>query len=126
MVPTSDRLAQRLGAIFGFFGVLLGAMGAHGPVHNLLVRENHLDSWKTALLFQWLHAVALIAIGQGRPIHRPTVILWLVGVLLFSGSIYLLALDPSQKWAGPITPMGGLILMAGWVWLYLSLFKKPS
>ncbi len=124
MAPPIDRLAQRLGAIFGLFGTIFGALAAHGPVHELLIKEGHMDSWHTALLYQWFHAIALLAIGQNRPIHRPTVICWLIGVLLFSGSIYLLALDPSQKWAGPITPIGGLFLIAGWAWLWVTLLKK--
>src|ERR1700748_3204910 len=117
MAPQSDRLAQRLGAIFGLFAAILGAMAAHGPVHNFLAKEgHHLESWHTANAYQWFHAVALLAIGQNRPVHRATVICWLIGVLLFSGSIYLLALAPDQTWAGPITPIGGLFLMAGWMW----------
>ncbi len=126
MVPTSDRLALRLGALFGLFGVILGALSAHGPVHDFLDRQHHLDLWHTALFYQWFHALALLAIGQGRTARRGTMICWLIGVVLFSGSLYVLALDSSQKWAGPLTPLGGLILMAGWAWLWLNLIKKQS
>jgi uncharacterized membrane protein YgdD (TMEM256/DUF423 family) len=52
------------------------------------------------------------------------VICWLIGVVLFSGSLYLLALDSTQKWAGPLTPLGGLFLIAGWAWLWINLLKK--
>jgi len=126
MAPTSDRLALRLGALFGLFGVVLGALAAHGPVHDFLDREKHLDLWRTALFYQWVHALALLAIGQGRTARRGTVICWLIGVVLFSGSLYLLALDSKQTWAGPLTPLGGLILIAGWAWLWIHLIRKPQ
>jgi len=126
MAPTSDRLALRLGALFGLFGVVLGALAAHGPVHDFLDQNHHLDLWRTALFYQWVHALALLAVGQGRSGRRGTVICWLIGVVLFSGSLYLLALDSTQKWAGPLTPLGGLILIAGWGWLWLNLIKKQS
>lgn len=126
MAPTSDRLALRLGALLGLFGVILGALAAHGSVHDFLDRQNHLDFWHTALLQQAIHALALLAVGQGRSAPRGTVVCWLLGVVLFSGSLYILALDSNQKWAAPLTPLGGLFLVAGWGWLWLSLIRKPS
>jgi len=126
MAPSSDRLALRLGALFGFFGVILGALAAHGPVYEYLARENHLDYWRTALFYQWFHALALLAIGQSLNARRGTVICWLIGVVLFSGSLYILALDSTQQWAGPLTPLGGLILIAGWAWLWITLLRKPA
>lgn len=126
MSPIHDRLALRLGALFGLFGVILGAMVAHGPLHDYLERERHIDIWRTALMYQWFHALALLAVGQGRTARRGTVICWLIGVVFFSGSLYILALDASQKWAGPLTPLGGLFLILGWAWLWISLLKKPS
>jgi uncharacterized membrane protein YgdD (TMEM256/DUF423 family) len=126
MAPTSDRLAQRLGAIFGLFGVVLGALAAHGPVHDFLDRANRLDLWQKAVAYQWYHALALLAAGQTLNARRGTVILWLIGVVCFSGSLYVLALDPTQKWAGPITPLGGLFLIAGWAWLWITLIRKPA
>jgi uncharacterized membrane protein YgdD (TMEM256/DUF423 family) len=126
MAPFSDRLALRLGALFGLFGVILGALAAHGPVHDFLAAKNHLDLWRTALSYQWFHALALLAAGQGRAARRGTVICWLIGVVLFSGSIYILALDSTQLWAGPLTPLGGLFLIAGWAWLWVTLIRKPS
>ena len=129
MAPTFDRLALRLGALFALFGLILGAMAAHPGdrfLYDYLKNQGRLDVWQTALLYQWFHALALLAIGQGRAARRGTVICWLIGVVLFSGSLYILALDSSQKWAGPLTPLGGLFLIAGWVWLWLNLIKKSS
>jgi uncharacterized membrane protein YgdD (TMEM256/DUF423 family) len=125
MAPTSDRLALRLGALLGLFGVILGALAAHGPVHDFLQEKGHLDFWRTGLFYQWFHALALLAMGQGLSARRGTVICWLIGVVFFSGSLYILALDSTQKWAGPLTPLGGLILIIGWAWLWLNLLKKP-
>jgi uncharacterized membrane protein YgdD (TMEM256/DUF423 family) len=125
MAPSSDRLSLRLGAIFGLFAVILGAMAAHGPVHDFLDRENRLDLWKTALNYQWFHALAFFAAGQALNTRRVVIILWLVGVTCFSGSLYVLALDPTQKWAGPVTPLGGLFLIVGWAWLWVTLIRKP-
>jgi uncharacterized membrane protein YgdD (TMEM256/DUF423 family) len=126
MPPTSDRLALRLGAIFGLFAVILGAMAAHGPLYDFLDSQKRLDLWRTALSYQWYHALALLAAGQTLHARRGTVILWLLGVVCFSGSLYILALDPSQRWAGPVTPLGGLLLILGWGWLFISLLRRPS
>jgi uncharacterized membrane protein YgdD (TMEM256/DUF423 family) len=122
--PLIDRLAQRLGAIFGLFGVILGALAAHGPVHDYLVRTNHADLWRTALFQQWVHALALLALSYNPLARRGCMICWLIGVVLFSGSLYILALDSSLKWVGPLTPIGGLFLIAGWVLLWFDLLKK--
>lgn len=124
MAPTSDRLALRIGASLGLFGVILGALSAHGPVHDYLERTGHLAQWNTALLYQWIHALALLAVGQGRSARRGTVIFWLIGTVFFSGSIYILSISPSQHWAGPLTPLGGLLLIAGWGWLWITLCGK--
>ena len=127
MAPTSDRLALRIGAIFGLFGVILGALAAHKGDHGVsdyLIRQGHLEIWHTAIFYQWFHALALLAIGQGRSARRGTVICWLIGVVFFSGSLYILALDSTQKWAGPLTPLGGLFLIAGWAWLWWTLTQK--
>jgi uncharacterized membrane protein YgdD (TMEM256/DUF423 family) len=126
MPSSSDRLAQRLGSLFALFGVILGALVAHGPVHDFLERQRHLDFWHTALFYQWVHALALLAVGQGRSARRGTIICWLIGIVFFSGSLYILALDSNQKWAGPLTPLGGLFLIAGWLWLWINLLKKSS
>jgi uncharacterized membrane protein YgdD (TMEM256/DUF423 family) len=126
MAPTSDRLALRLGAILGLFGVVLGAMGAHGRLHDLLDAGQRLDLWQKAVTYQWYHALALLAAGQTLNARRGTVILWLIGVVCFSGSLYVLALLPGQRWAGPVTPLGGLFLILGWGWLWITLIRKPS
>jgi uncharacterized membrane protein YgdD (TMEM256/DUF423 family) len=124
MEPHSDRLALRLGAIFGFFGVIMGTLAAHGPVRDFLDAHARLDLWRTGLNYQWLHALAFLAVGQAGAARRRSVVLWLIGVTCFSGSLYILALDPRQVWAGPITPIGGLFLLAGWASLWFSSIRR--
>ena len=120
----SDRLAQRLGALLAFFGVILGALAAHGSVHDFLLRRGGLDLWHTALSQQWLHALALLALSHQAAAPRRCVLCWLVGIVLFSGSLYILGLDPQAHWAGPLTPLGGLSLLVGWALLWFHLLPR--
>jgi uncharacterized membrane protein YgdD (TMEM256/DUF423 family) len=118
-----------LGTLFALFAIILGALAAHkgdGFLCDYLLRQDRLDVWHTALTYQWLHALALLAVGQGRTARRGVIICWLVGTVLFSGSLYILAVAPTQKWAGPFTPLGGLILIIGWAWLWISLLRKSE
>ena len=103
-------------SLSGTLAVILGAFGAHGLKDRL--SEAQLASWSTATQYQLLHSVALLALAlfaaqSGRQI-RLTATLWSVGMLCFSGSIYLLLLT-SMRWLGPVTPIGGLLLIAGWL-----------
>jgi uncharacterized membrane protein YgdD (TMEM256/DUF423 family) len=126
MAPTSDRLALRLGAIFGFFAVILGAMSAHGAFHDYLDSQKLLDPWNTALNYQFFHALALLAVGQTLIARRATVILWMLGTLCFCGSIYLRSVEPQVLWVHAVTPIGGVLLILGWGWLFLTLLRKPK
>jgi uncharacterized membrane protein YgdD (TMEM256/DUF423 family) len=111
----------RIAACIGMTGVLLGAFGAHGLRGR--VDAAQLASWHTAVNYQLFHALALLALGlfesaSGRSLGA-TPWLFACGVVLFSGSIYLLVLTP-WRWLGPVTPIGGLLLVAGWaslLWL---------
>jgi uncharacterized membrane protein YgdD (TMEM256/DUF423 family) len=102
--------------LLGATGVVAGAFGAHGLRERLA--PERLDAWHTAVQYQLLHTLALLALAlferaAGRAVALPAT-LWTVGVLLFSGSIYLLALG-GPRWLGPVTPVGGLALVAGWL-----------
>lgn len=100
-------------ALFGLTAVAAGAFGAHGLRTRVPLEQ--VASWQTAAHYQLLHAVALLALallGNGRPLG-PAPWLFAAGMLLFSGSIYLLVLG-GPRWLGPVTPLGGLCLMAGW------------
>jgi len=103
-------------ALLGALGVILGAFGAHGLQARLSTEQ--LESWDTAVRYHLLHSVALLTLAlfaaeSGRSIQLPG---WLfsLGILFFSGSIYLLVLT-GQRWLGPVTPLGGLCLIAGWL-----------
>jgi len=103
------------GIFFALLGVALGAFGAHGLRGTLIERET-LAVWETAVDYQFWHALALLALGLARLESRLVAMaaaLLTVGVVLFSGSLYWLALG-GPRWLGPVTPLGGLALMAGW------------
>ncbi len=108
--------------VLGAIGVVLGAFGAHGLRERLTPEQ--LSSWETAVTYHLLHAVLLggLAWNTGtRPLGL-TGALFTAGILLFSGSIYVLVLG-GPRWLGPVTPIGGLALIAGWLslaWLARS------
>lgn len=129
MSPAPSRSFLALAAISGFVAVLLGALGAHGPVHDMLVTAGKLESWETGVRYQLPHSMFLyvLALFLGQA-GRCAKIGWqfvFAGTLLFSGSIYLLA-GMGWKWLGPVTPLGGLILMIGWLVLAFANWKKPA
>lgn len=108
-----------IAAIYGAVAVMAGAFGAHELKGRLAADQ--LASWSTASQYHLLHSIVLLALGlfalqSGREIRLPGS-LFLAGTTLFSGSIYLLLLT-GQKWLGPVTPLGGLLLIAGWVSLF--------
>lgn len=105
-------LALRLAALLGFLGVALGAFGAHG-LRDVLMKTGRADAWATAVLYHLVHACILAAISLRRP---PRAAWWLfaAGIVLFSGSLYLLALT-NVRWLGAITPLGGLCFLGGWL-----------
>jgi len=78
-----------------------------------------LDAWNKAVFYQFIHAIALLVLALHGTINRGACLLLLIGILLFSGSLYLLALT-NLRWLGPITPMGGLCFLVGWAWLALE------
>lgn len=105
-----------LAAFFGATAVVLGAFGAHALSGQLAPIE--LAAWKTAVQYHLLHAVALLALAlaHGHSDRRVglSAAAFSVGIVLFSGSIYALVLT-EWRWLGPVTPIGGLFLILGWV-----------
>ena len=107
----------RLGAIMAFLGVSLGAFGAHALAGTLEANE-HVDTWKTAVLYQLVHALALIGLGLLPESSRLAAWSFAAGILLFSGSLYVLSLTGFSK-LGMITPLGGVAFLFGWAALAL-------
>lgn len=113
----------RAGALIGALSVALGAFAAHGL--KAILAPDQLLIFETAVRYQFYHAFALIAVGIVHSVFPGKALLWsgrlfMIGVLLFSGSLYLLCylkyLDPlSRPLAGAITPVGGLSFIAGWL-----------
>lgn len=124
--PRSITLAAGL---LGFLGVALGAFGAHALKATLLA-NGQLDSWKTAVFYQLIHAVALLALAGWRDAQAASVgkiaACWIGGVVLFSGSLYWLALGGPIKLLWPFTPLGGVALLVGWGILIFTARKRPS
>lgn len=108
-----------LASILGALAVVSGAFGAHTLKARLTPEE--LSSWQTGVEYHLLHAVVLLALGlfasaTGRSVQLPAS-LFCAGILLFSGSIYGLILG-GPRWLGPVTPIGGFCLIAGWLALF--------
>jgi len=116
-LPGMNISLLRLGAVLCFLAVALGAFGAHALKATL---ETHgiTEVWNKAVLYHFVHALGLLVLSVLPAVQRVTVILFVVGIVLFSGSLYLLALT-NIKWLGAITPFGGLCFLAGWLWLAL-------
>ena len=118
----NPRVALLAAGLLGAAGVGAGAFGAH-VLHRYLVQAGTLETWQTAVHYQLIHAVALLALGvwlgarQASGAAAPggwIVWCWIGGVVCFSGSLYLLATG-APHWIGPVTPIGGVALIAGWV-----------
>ena len=120
----NNQLARKIAAIIGFFGVLLGAFGAH-VLRSFLEQLGTAEFWRTAVLYHLVHAAVLLILSGWRPVPRAAYHLILGGVIVFSGSLYVLALT-NLKWFGAITPLGGLGMSAGWLLLALAKGKKTE
>ena len=114
-----SRLALlRLGAALCFLAVALGAFGAHA-LKATLQSSGMLDAWNKAVLYHLVHAVALVALALAGAGNRASYFLLAAGIVLFSGSLYAMALS-NVRWLGAITPLGGVCFLAGWAWLVIS------
>ena len=108
----------RIAAILCFLAVGLGAFGAHA-LKATLQESGMLDVWNKAVLYHFLHAVALLALALHGAGNRAAYFLIAAGILFFSGSLYVMALT-NVRWLGAITPIGGVCFLAGWAWLVIS------
>jgi len=110
--------ARRISAILGLSGVALGAFGAHG-LKALLADLGTAANWQTAVLYHLLHAVAAWAVAAHNPFRRSAWWAFAVGITIFSGSLYIMAVT-GVRWLRAITPIGGLALILGWALLAME------
>ena len=118
------------GAIMGLLGVSAGAYGAHA-LKLTLTERGMVQAWETAARYHLLHAVGLLAVAalaanlgpRAQRLLRWTTHAWCAGTILFSGSLYWLALG-GPRWLGPITPFGGIAFLLGWLLLAVTAFQK--
>lgn len=114
-----ERRFFALGAVFGFLAVALGAFGAHAMRGRLSAAD--LEIWETGVRYQIYHALALLAVAWAAthwPVGTVRAAGWLfvVGIVLFSGSLYVLVLT-GHRALGIVTPFGGVAFLAGWALL---------
>ena len=113
----------KIAALFGFLSVLIGAFGAHG-LEDVLIENQRLETYKTAVNYQFYHTLALLLVGV-LMMSNPSKYLirsakmFVYGILFFSGSLYLLSLT-NYTFIGVVTPIGGLFFIFGWFALYKS------
>ena len=111
----------RIAATLCFLAVALGAFGAHA-LRSKLESHGMVDVWNKAVLYHFIHAIALFVLALVGAANRGAAWLFVVGIIFFSGSLYLMALT-NLRWLGAITPVGGLCFLAGWAWL---IFAPPN
>ncbi len=123
-----ERLFVLLGSILMFIGVGAGAFGAHG-LSGYFAQYPHLEgTYETAVRYQIYHALALfaaawIASKWPGPLTTWAGYLFLAGIILFSGSLYLLVFT-RINWLGAITPLGGVAFLGGWLLLFLAAWRN--
>ena len=114
-------------AFVAALAVILGAFGAHALKEKLSAEQ--LQIFETGVRYQFYHAFALLAVGILYKDFSSKLLQWagtlfICGIILFSGSLYVLTGVQSMKWIGAITPFGGLCFIAGWVLLGTGVYKK--
>jgi uncharacterized membrane protein YgdD (TMEM256/DUF423 family) len=127
-----DKKILSTGAILGMIAIILGAFGAHALKKVLSIEQ--LSTFETGVRYQMYHALFLLFIGLLKNISlkakKTIYFLVLFGILLFSGSIYLLATNDLTafdfKVIGFVTPIGGLLLIVAWVVLFININNKQS
>ena len=122
------RLPLIAAGVSGLIGVGLGALGAHALAASLGER-GMTHAWETAAHYQMIHTLGLLAIGVWLRCDADAAAnrliwvtrLWVSGIVLFSGSLYLLAIG-GPRWLGPVTPLGGIAFMVGWLLVALAAY----
>ena len=126
-----DKKALVFSAFYGAMAVVLGALGAHAL--KSVLTSDQLASFETAVKYQMYHSLGLLILSfAGSRLPQKYFVFtrnaFISGVILFSGSLYILSLHgiigiENYKWIGPITPIGGLLFILGWISLLIAAFK---
>lgn len=118
-------------AVLGMLAVITGAFAAHGLKQYLSAQQ--LEIWHTAVQYQFYHVFALLFLSRlaraDSRLSRAAYYLFTAGIILFCGSLYLLACNERLGWGwlaimGPVTPLGGLLFIAGWASMGLAAFRN--
>ena len=125
----SPKTALLAGSALGFLSVGIGAFGAHA-LKPFLLETNRLATYETAVQYQMYHGLALLLCGilgilMPKTDFSMVAILFLLGILIFSGSLYLLCAT-GIKWLGAITPLGGTAFLAAWLLMAWKIMKAES
>jgi uncharacterized membrane protein YgdD (TMEM256/DUF423 family) len=115
----SNSRAMRIAAVMGLLAVVLGAFGAHALKDALSQHQNGTALWEKAVFYHFIHAVMLFILATRKSLRRVAWFGFLIGIILFSGSLYLYAVT-SAKWLVALTPFGGVSFMVGWICLIIS------
>lgn len=122
----NQRATLLTAALLGALAISLGAFGAHA-LNAMLTSNGRADTFQLAVRYHFYHVIALLAVGilmDKYPGLRSSAILFTIGILIFSGSLYILALTNKTYW-GAVTPFGGLFLLAGWVFSAWVFYRQP-
>jgi len=123
----NQRNTLLIGGVFGCTAVMLGAFAAHA-LKDMLVATGRIDTYELAVKYQFYHSLALLLVGLlmgqfGSKILRYSALSFSIGILFFSGSLYVLSLT-GKTILGAVTPIGGLFFILGWILLVLGVYKK--
>lgn len=123
-----DRLFFMIGSALMFFGVAAGAFGAHGLAPYFQQHPELEGTYDTAVHYHMIHALALFVTAWavdkwGSGLTTWAGYLFVLGIILFSGSLYLLVAT-RLRWLGAVTPFGGIAFLAGWVCLLLAAYRS--
>ena len=123
-----------IGAVLAGLAVLIGAFGAHALKE--LMSESNIATFETGSRYHFYHSIALLFVGLmsyrwNSKLLKYAGICFVIGILFFSGSLYLLALKDgwgleSWKWLGPMTPIGGLFFIIGWILIVIGVLKSKE
>lgn len=120
----------KIAAVLGALAVILGAFGAHGL--KAVITEQRLNAYQTGISYQFYHVLAMLGTAILFKLYtgfhfRTSFYLFLGGIVLFSGSLYLLAIQEvlgiDLSFLGPITPIGGLLFVVGWIYMVIGVTK---